>query len=58
MKIILKSCTIVSTDSQYKGKQDILIEDGTISRIASKIEETTDQIIERDNLHVSAGWFD
>lgn len=58
MKIILKSCTIVTADNTFDGKQDILIENGTIIRIAPSIDEAADQIIERENLHVSAGWFD
>ncbi len=58
MKIILKSCTIVSTSTQYDGKQDILIENGAIEEIAPSITTEADQVIERENLHVSAGWFD
>ncbi|NOQ73275.1 MAG: amidohydrolase family protein [Crocinitomix sp.] len=58
MKIILKSCTIVSTSNQYDGKQDILIENGAIAEIAPTITIEADHIIEHENLHVSAGWFD
>lgn len=58
MRIILKSCTIVSEDRNQKGKQDILIEDGIITKIAEQIEEDADHIVSRQNLHVSAGWFD
>ncbi|MDG1914070.1 MAG: dihydroorotase [Crocinitomix sp.] len=58
MKVILKSCTIVSTSEQYDGKQDILIENGAIAAIAPKISDQADHVIERENLHVSAGWFD
>jgi len=58
MKIILKSCTIVSTSAHFDGKQDILIENGTIEKIAQEIVCEADQVISLDNLHVSAGWFD
>lgn len=59
MKIILKSCTIVSTSNQYDGKRDILIENGAILKIAPSITTSeADHIVELENLHVSAGWFD
>ena len=58
MKIILKSCTIIDEKSTYSTPQDILIENGKILRIATSIEEDADERIERENLHVSAGWFD
>ena len=58
MKIILKACTIVDAKSTQSTPQDILIENGEIKRIAASIDDSADQIIERENLHVSTGWFD
>lgn len=58
MKIILKSCTLVSADHLADSKKDILIENGIIKEISEKIDETADQVIELENLHVSSGWFD
>lgn len=59
MKILLKSCKIVSPTSSKNGKQvDILIQDGIISKIDSKITDTADQVFEHPNLHLSIGWYD
>lgn len=58
MKIILKSCTLVSAGHLTDGKKDILIENGIIKAISERIDETADQVIELENLHVSSGWFD
>jgi dihydroorotase len=58
MRLILKSCTIVTTSNQYDGKQDILIENGSITEIAPTLTVEADHVIEYENLHVSAGWFD
>lgn len=58
MKIVLKSCTIVSSKNKYKDKQDVLINNGVIEKIASEINEPVDQIIEKNDLHISSGWFD
>jgi len=61
MNILLKSATIV--DSSNKGlhlkKRDILIKNGSISSIASKIDTPVNtKEIKLKNLHVSIGWFD
>jgi len=61
MNILLKSATIV--DSSNKGlhlkKRDILIKNGSISSIASKIGTPVNtKEIKLKNLHVSIGWFD
>ncbi len=58
MRILLKSCTIVNAESSFKGLFDLLIEDGLIKKIAPEIDETAEHIVRRENLHVSAGWFD
>lgn len=59
MKILIKQARIVDTLSPFNGQiTDILIENGIISRIAKKITEKTDQVIEADNLYASPGWVD
>lgn len=61
MTLLLKSATILdaSQPGLDRKKRDILIENGRISRIASRIEppENTTKVF-LPNLHVSAGWFD
>ena len=58
MKTILKQVLINSPESPNHGKtMDILIENGIISKIAESISDEGD-VIEGDNLQVSAGWVD
>lgn len=57
MKVLIKSALIIS--SANKGKPtDILIENGFITKIDKEINISADKIIEKENLHVSAGWMD
>lgn len=60
MKILLKAATIVDPQGAlHLKKRDLLIENGTIVKIASKIEATDKmRLVEKDNLHVSLGWMD
>lgn len=58
MRILLKSCTIVTAEEAFMGQHDLLIENGLITRIAPEINEEADHVVRRENLHVSAGWFD
>ncbi|TYA71511.1 dihydroorotase [Seonamhaeicola marinus] len=60
MNILIKSATIIDPKSEFhNATQDILIENGTILKIAKTIKNTNDyQEIRLDNLHVSQGWFD
>lgn len=59
MKTLIKSATIIDNSSSHNGKKmDILIEDGIISKIASKINDKDAQLIERADLNVSIGWTD
>ncbi len=60
MNVLLKDATIIDPFSSFHKKTvDILIEDGTISKIGSNIskEDHIDEIT-LPNLHVSRGWFD
>lgn len=59
MKIILKSAVVVDPKSKYHlKKRDLLIHNGKITKIASKIEDPKAQTIKLQNLHISRGWFD
>lgn len=60
MNILLKSATIVDAASKHHlTKQDVLIENGKISRIAKSIPSTKKvREISLNNLHISQGWFD
>lgn len=59
MHILLKSARIVAPLSPLHGQiQDILITDGVIADIAGNIDAGNAQVIQGDNLHVSAGWMD
>ena len=59
MKILLKSCKIISADSPLNGKtQDIFIQDGIIEEISDKITADVDQTVTHSNMHVSVGWYD
>lgn len=60
MKILLKSATIVDASSKHHLKTcDVLIENGTIAKIAATIPSSTKaKEISLKNLHISQGWFD
>ena len=59
MSIILKSAKVINAESKYNGtKQDILISEGKIVKIAKSIEIDSAQVIKIENLHVSVGWLD
>lgn len=60
MNILIKSATIIDANSKHHSKKrDLLIKNGVISKIASKIENTENiKEISTKNLHVSTGWFD
>lgn len=56
--ILLKSAKILDTESSYHLQtKDLLVEDGVITKIEDTIE-SADKIINRENLHVSNGFFD
>ncbi|HET8839490.1 MAG TPA: dihydroorotase [Flavobacteriaceae bacterium] len=59
MKILIKSVKIVLPQSKFHRKKvDVLIENGSISKIAASIETKADQVIKDKNLHLSEAWFD
>lgn len=60
MNILIKSATILDSKSEFHNTtQDILIENGVITKIASSIKNPKNyQEIKLENLHISQGWFD
>ena len=59
MKILLKSCKIISPGSPLDGKtKDILIQDGIIEKIEDALKDKVDQTFSHENLHISTGWYD
>jgi dihydroorotase len=60
MTTLIKSALIFDTESPFhQQKKDILIVDGIIHSIEDTIQEKDDyQIVKKENLHVSCGWFD
>lgn len=60
MNILIKSATIIDSKSEFHNTtQDLLIENGKITKIASNIKNPKSyQEIKLDNLHISQGWFD
>lgn len=57
--ILLKDATIVDSASKHHlKKRDVLIENGTITKIAARIAHPNAKVIKKKNLHVSCGWFD
>lgn len=60
MNLIIKSATIIDATSEHHNTtNDILIENGVITQIATSIENSHKyDTISLENLHVSQGWFD
>ncbi len=60
MNVLIKSATIIDSKSEFHNTtQDILIENGAISKIANSIKNTKKyKEIKLENLHISQGWFD
>tara|TARA_R110001592_G_scaffold222545_1_gene477737 strand:- start:507 stop:1766 length:1260 start_codon:yes stop_codon:yes gene_type:complete len=60
MSTLIKNATILDASSPYHNqKKDILISDGKLEIIANSIPQKDKYtVIERENLHVSCGWFD
>ena len=59
MSIVLKSAKVIDAESNYHGsKQDILISNGKIKKIAKSISSKGSKEISIEGLHVSKGWLD
>lgn len=61
MNILLKSTKIVCPENKelHLKKRDILIKKGIIEKIGASVDAPSNsKIVEKDNLHVSLGWFD
>ncbi len=60
MTILIKSATVIDSKSEFHNTtQDVLIENGVITKIAKTITNSNNyKEIKRANLHISQGWFD
>ncbi|TMM28865.1 dihydroorotase [Polaribacter aestuariivivens] len=60
MITLLKSAKIIDASSPFHQQtKDILISDGIIKKIADSIPNKKEyQLVEKENLHISCGWFD
>ncbi|MGB2475432.1 MAG: dihydroorotase [Flavobacteriaceae bacterium] len=59
MKILLKKATIIDSKGAYHLKEvDIFIVNGRIQEIGKQLTPQADKVIQKDNLHLSTGWFD
>ncbi len=60
MNILIKSAKIIDPKSEHHNEtRDILVEDGLIKKIGSRISNPGEyREIKFDNLHISQGWFD
>jgi dihydroorotase len=59
MQFLLRNATIIDPNSAHNGKTiDLLIEDGTITKIGNALTATGAKEIKYDGLHVSPGWMD
>lgn len=59
MKIVIKKAKIVDAQSSFHGKTvDVQIEGDRIVKIADNIDAGDSQVIQEDDLHLSAGWVD
>lgn len=58
--ILIKNATIICKESVYhRSKKDILIKEGVIHSIEDHIDKDTSfEVIELENLHISIGWID
>jgi dihydroorotase len=58
MTYLIKSAKIWNGNSFSKTPQDILVENGLITKIDTSIKHTSATILELENLHVSPAWFE
>lgn len=59
MNLIFKNATIIDKSGPFNGKEvDVQVENGTITKIGSITPSDGFEVIERDGLHISQGWFD
>lgn len=59
MKLLIKQARVVDPHSPFNGQiNDILIENGIITRIGENIAEKADNEVQFEQLHVSPGWVD
>lgn len=57
--LLIKNATIIDSNSSLNGKKrDLLIQNGRIEKIGTKLSNKTAKVIAHKDLHVSIGWFD
>ena len=57
--LLIKNATIIDSKSPLNGKKrDLLIQEGRIEKIGTKISNKKAKVIAHKDLHVSIGWFD
>ncbi len=58
MKTLLKNGTLIDYKTNTDGKRDILIEDEKVTKIAEKINDKADKVIDCTNLNIIPGMID
>ncbi len=59
MNLLIRNAKIISRDKALHGKtKDILIKNGVIEKIATRISDNQAKIVSSPNLHISIGWMD
>lgn len=60
VRILIKGAILVTPQQKkyHLKKRDLLLVNGQIKKIASKLDEKVDREIRLSNLHLSAGWFE
>ncbi len=59
MRILIKGAKIIDKNSDFNGEiKDIFIDNGIITKIDDNLSVDADRTIEKENLHLSTGWFD
>ena len=56
--LLIKGGHVISPEDQWDGELDVLVEDGTIRRIAPQISEVADELVEAAGKVVSPGFVD
>ncbi len=57
--LLIKNATIIDSESSLNGKKrDLLIQDGRIEKIGTKLSNKKAKLVTHKDLHVSLGWFD
>lgn len=58
MKVLIKKAWIHGPDGSADQQADVFIQDGIINTIGNELSLEADSVLEGQDLHVSAGWFE